>query len=152
MKLLEIGEKLPNLFLFDQNSTEIRLHDYIGKPLVIFFYPKDHTPVCTIEACSFRDNLEEFNDLNTKIFGISSDSPASHLGFANKYQLDFALLSDPGHEAEKAFGVKRNLFGLLAQRVTFIINSVGEVAHVFSSQFNGKKHIKEALKAIHASN
>jgi len=148
MKLIAIGDKLPNLTLFDQNSLEINLHDYIGQPLVIFFYPKDHTPVCTIEACFFDDHLDEFNQLNAKIFGISSDSPASHLGFANKYGLGYSLLSDPNHQAVRAFGVKKKLFGLLSQRVTFVINANGEVAHVFSSQFNGKKHIREALLGV----
>lgn len=147
---LQIGELLPEFSLADQNGQVISIKDFIGRPLVIFFYPKDDTPVCTIEACSFEANYNEFKDLDAEVFGISADSVASHKRFATKHQLTFKLLSDANNEVEKLFGVKRNLFGLLQERVTFIFDKKGVLIHLFQSQLNGKKHIKEALSALKA--
>lgn len=143
------GELLPDITLLNEDGEKTRLHDYIGKnPLVIYFYPKNETPGCTKEACTFRDQFEEFEEINAKIFGISSDSVASHKRFAFKYQLKFQLLSDKGRKAEKAFGVKRSLLGLLPGRVTFVFDIEGRLIHEFNSSFQPDRHIKEALDAL----
>lgn len=148
---LKIGDDLPHFELQDQHGELVSIKDSMGKPLVIFFYPKDNTPVCTIEACTFESNYNEFKDLNAAVFGISADSVKSHSKFAAKHGLTFQLLSDTKHEVERQFGVKRNLLGLLQERITFIFDSQGKLMHVFQSQFNGKKHITEALAALRSS-
>lgn len=145
---LSVGSNLPDFTLDDQDGKPVRIHDYLGKPLVIYFYPKDDTPVCTIEACSFEANYNEFKELDAEVFGISADSVASHKKFAARHGLTFKLLSDSEKVVEKTFGVKRNLFGLLQERITFIFDKQGKLIHTFQSQFNGKKHIREALTAL----
>ncbi len=116
------------------------------KPCVIFFYPKDDSPVCTIEACSFRDNFADFSDLGVKVIGINSGSPESHKAFKLKHRLPFTLLSDPGNTVAKSFGVKNVLF--LTGRETFIVNGEGLIVHRFRSMLRGKQHVTQALKAI----
>ncbi|MEO9964941.1 MAG: peroxiredoxin [Reichenbachiella sp.] len=148
---LQIGDLIPEFTLADQDNQEVAIRDYIGRPLVIFFYPKDDTPVCTIEACSFEANYNEFKNLDAEVFGISADSIKSHKRFATKHGLTFKLLSDSQKEVEQLFGIKRNLFGLLLERITFIFDREGRLLHRFQSQFNGKKHIKEALAALQDS-
>lgn len=148
MEKIKIGDSIPTFALLDQNNVEVKIKDKVGAPLVIYFYPKDDTPGCTREACGFRDDFEDFNDLGAEIFGISSDSPKSHKRFAEKYKLNFTLLSDSKKEVEKLFGVKRNLFGLLLERVTFVVDKEGIVRHIFNSQFEAKKHVKEALNIV----
>ena len=147
--MLEKGEKIPELTLLDQDENEVHLHSLIGDhPLVIYFYPKDETPGCTAEACSFRDHFEDFREYGASVYGISADSPRSHRNFIKRHQLNFSLLSDENRAAEKAFGVPRNLFGLLPGRVTFIIDRDGTIQHTFNSAMNPTKHIKEALKKL----
>lgn len=146
--MLEIGKKLPDLSLEDENNEMIRLHDHTGIPMVIYFYPKDDTPGCTAEACSFRDSYEDFMELGAVVYGISADSPASHKRFKEKHRLNFSLLTDRKKQAEKAFKVPRNLFGLLPGRVTFIVDREGKIAHHFNSALNPQKHIDESLKAL----
>lgn len=145
---LKAGAQLPDFTLDDQDGNPVRIHEYLGKPIVIYFYPKDDTPVCTIEACSFEANYNEFKALDAEVFGISTDSVASHKKFATRHGLTFKLLSDSKRSVEKIFGVKRNLFGLLQERITFIFDRNGKLIHTFQSQFNGKKHIREALAAL----
>ncbi|MEO9802916.1 MAG: peroxiredoxin [Reichenbachiella sp.] len=149
---LQIGELLPGFSLADQDDQMIAIQDFVGRPLVIFFYPKDDTPVCTIEACTFESNYNEFKNLDAEVFGISADSVNSHKRFATKHGLTFKLLSDSKNEVEKLFGVKRNLFGLLQERITFIFDEKGILIHSFQSQLNGKKHIREALLALKNAN
>jgi peroxiredoxin Q/BCP len=148
MGKIKIGDSIPTFTLLDQNNVEIKIKNKVGTPLVIYFYPKDDTPVCTREACGFRDDFGDFADLGAEIFGISSDSPRSHKRFAEKYRLNFTLLSDSKKEVEKLFGVKRNLFGLLLERVTFVVDKEGIVRHIFNSQFEAKKHVQEALNIL----
>ncbi len=146
---LTLGKTLPDLTLYDQAGTKTRLLDQIGEnPLVIYFYPKDDTPGCTAEACSFRDHYEEFEKFGAKIIGISTDSVESHAAFAKKYHLNFTLLSDPQRIAEKKFGVERNLFGFIPGRVTFVFDKEGTLVYKFSSAVMATKHISEALKAL----
>jgi len=147
--MLKKNTSLPNIELKDENGDLVRLHDHLSKDnLVVYFYPKDETPGCTAEACSFRDNFEEFKDHGAVVYGISADSPASHKKFKERHRLNFSLLSDPKRTAEKVFKVPRNLFGLLPGRVTFVFNKEGKLVHSFESALNATKHIKESLKAL----
>ncbi|WP_221409037.1 peroxiredoxin [Reichenbachiella versicolor] len=139
---------MPAFKLLDQNKEEVESSSLLGKKTVIFFYPKDETPVCTAEACSFQSEYETFNDLNAQVIGISADSPESHANFALKHGLKYTLLSDEDKSVEASFGLKRSFFGLMAQRVTFIFDEDGILIEVFESRFNGKKHMQEALKTL----
>lgn len=146
---LEVGDTIPNFTLLDQDSTEVNIADHLnGDPIVIYFYPKDDTPGCTREACSFRDSYEAFTDEGVKVFGISSDSPSKHKKFAEKYRLPFTLLADVGGAIRKQFGVKGDLFGLIPGRVTFVIDGNGVIRHIFDSQTRAEAHMEESLAAI----
>ena len=146
---LQVGDKVPEFSLPDQNGEIFNIADYLGKnPMVIYFYPKDDTPGCTKEACSFRDSFEEFTDRNVQVIGISADDVESHRNFAKKYNLPFTLLADTKNEVRKLFGVKSNLMGLIPGRVTYVIDSSGKVIYIFESQFKATQHIREALQAI----
>ena len=148
-KPLSVGDMVPEFSLLDQNGDEFKIGDHLGRnAMVIYFYPKDDTPGCTKEACSFRDSFEEFTDRNVQVIGISADSVESHLDFAKKYNLPFTLLADTRNEVRKLFGVKSNLMGLIPGRVTYVIDKSGQVIYVFESQFKATKHISEALHAL----
>ncbi len=150
--MLKEGNLIPDISLKDDEGETVRLHDYIGQsPLVIYFYPKDDTPGCTIEACGFRDYNDDFQEVGAKVFGISGDSEESHRKFKKKYRLNFSLLSDIHRKAEKAFGVKRNLLGLLPGRVTFVTDLEGRIILVFDSALNPRKHVQEALNKLRGS-
>jgi peroxiredoxin Q/BCP len=114
---------------------------------VLYFYPKDDTPGCTVESCSFRDSYEAFKDIGAEVIGISSDSPESHQKFAQKHNLPFTLLSDSDSAVRKVYGVPATL-GLLPGRVTFVIDQAGLIRHMFNSQFNPKAHVEEAMKVL----
>lgn len=153
MNKVKSGSKIPNFSLKNQDNELIHISDYVGKKnLVIYFYPKDDTPGCTAEACSFRDEYEDFKLLNAEVIGISADSPESHKNFANKHNLSFTLLSDDDNKLRKLFGVPTNLLGLLPGRVTYIADKKGVVNHVFNSQLNAKKHVSEAKKILNEMN
>jgi len=144
-----VGTKMPHFELQDQEEKWIHSASLTGKSnLVVYFYPKDDTPGCTAEACSFRDSFEIFQDYECKVIGISADSPESHQQFAEKHKLPFTLLSDPDNKIRNQFGVPRNLFGLLPGRVTYIIDRNGIIRHVFNAQFQATKHIHESLEAL----
>ena len=118
-----------------------------GKIVVLYFYPKDDTPGCTAEACSFRDHYEVLKAAGAEVVGVSSDDVHAHEAFGAKYQLPFVLLSDPGGQVRASYGVKRSL-GLIDGRVTFVIDRRGIVRHAFSSQLRPKKHVDEALRIL----
>ena len=146
---LQIGDNCPIFTLPNQHNQLINIHELIGqKNLVIYFYPKDETPGCTKEACTFRDSYEEFKDLGCEVIGISSDSVEDHLKFAEKHHLTFTLLADTKKDVRKAFGVPSNLFGLIPGRVTYIIDKTGCVRGIFNSQTNPLGHIKSALNIL----
>ena len=148
-KGLEIGDKLPAFSLSDQNGEIFSSTDYIGKTaMVIYFYPKDDTSGCTKEACKFRDNYENFTDLDVKIVGISGDSIESHKNFADKYNLPFTLLADTQNEVRKLFGVPGTLFGAIPGRVTYVIDKEGKVIQIYNSMIKAENHIDIALKAL----
>ncbi len=149
MKKIEIGSQIPIFELYDQNGELFILETVLGKKnLVIFFYPKDDSPGCTKEACSFRDQFEVFVDADAMIIGISSQSVESHMEFAKKHRLNYTLLSDVGNKVRKSFGVPASLFGLIPGRVTYVINKEGEIAYLFNSQIQAKKHVHEALRIL----
>jgi peroxiredoxin Q/BCP len=141
------GKPAPDFTLQDQNGTEVTLSSLRGQWTIVYFYPKDDTPGCTAESCSFRDSYEAFTDVGARVVGISSDSVASHKAFAEKYNLPFTLLADTGGSVRKEWGVGRTL-GLIPGRVTYVIDPEGVVKRRFSSQFSPKKHIDEALAVI----
>ena len=145
---LKIGDSVPDFTLKDQNGKDFHLKDYIGKKnLVIYFYPKDDTPGCTKEACKFRDEFQDFTDLDAMVIGISSDSVESHKAFAQKYHLPFSLLADTDKKVRKAFGVPK-FSGLFPGRVTYIINKSGKVVYIFNSMNKAEKHIEEAKRIL----
>ena len=143
---LKIGDQIPPFSLKDQNGN-LRSSNKINKSLVLFFYPKDDTPGCTIEACGFRDKYDLFKILGAEVWGISNGSTQSHLEFANKNKLQYPLLCDQNNILRKKFGVPKKL-GFIEGRVTYIINSQGIIKHIFEDLINGPAHIKEAVKAL----
>lgn len=143
------GSKVPPFTLQDQDGKTFDVTTLLGKqPLVIYFYPKDETSVCTKEACSFRDAFEEFKQYGATVIGISSDGVASHKKFAANHQLPFTLLSDPDNKVRKLFGVPKTF--VLPGRVTYVVDKNGVVIHTFNSMRDGEKHVTEALHALKA--
>lgn len=133
--MLEIGMKAPDFTLFDKDGNAVSLSDFIGKKVVLYFYPKDNTPGCTRQACAFAGAYEAFKQKNVEVIGISRDSVASHVKFAEKYNLLFTLLSDPELVAIQAYGVwqEKKLYGKVSMgvvRTTFIIDEQGNIEHV----------------------
>jgi peroxiredoxin Q/BCP len=146
---VKIGSKIPSFTLSDQNGKLFDINSVLGKKnLVIYFYPKDDTPGCTAQACSFRDQFEVFKEADAVIIGISGQSVESHKEFAIKHRLTFTLLSDEGNKIRKRFGVPTNLFGLLPGRVTYIADKTGKVIYIFNSQMQVTKHVNEALRIL----
>tara|TARA_Y100001968_G_scaffold176456_1_gene161676 strand:- start:1218 stop:1673 length:456 start_codon:yes stop_codon:yes gene_type:complete len=144
---LRIGCEIPDFSLIDQ-SGKIRSNKEIkGKPFVLFFYPKDDTPGCTIEACGFRDKYDLFKVLGAEVWGISNGESSSHLEFASKNNLPYPLLCDKDNLLRRKFGVPKFL-GLLEGRVTYVIDSKGVICHIFEDLLNGPAHIKEALRVL----
>jgi peroxiredoxin Q/BCP len=147
---VDVGSKAPNFTLPSQSGELVSFRDSLGeKPVVLFFYPKDDTPGCTKEACTFRDEYEQFSELDTEVIGISSDSVDSHKSFAKKHNLPFTLLSDKGEKVRRLYNVP-NTFGLFPGRVTYVIDQEAIVRHVFSSQIGVERHVQEALEALHS--
>ena len=146
---IQSGDKCPIFSLPDQNGQQVNIADLIGKKiLAIYFYPKDETPGCTKEACSFRDSYEDFKDLGCEVIGISSDSVATHKKFEQQHRLNFLLLADTKKDVRKAFGVPPNLFGLIPGRVTYVVDLNGTVRGIFNSLTNAEGHIREALRMV----
>ena len=145
---LKIGDVLPNFTAIDTNGNTFNSETIIGKqPAVIYFYPKDDTPGCTAQACSFRDQYEDFKNLGAEVIGISSDTIESHQKFAKRYKLPFLLLSDSDKKIRKLFGVPSDLFGLLPGRVTYVIDKNGIIKLVFNAM-SSKIHITKALAIL----
>lgn len=148
MKSLEVGDKAPEFQLFNQNGKLVDISKFIGvKPLIIYFYPKNFTPGCTAQACSFRDEFADFSNSGAAVFGISTDSVNSHNRFSKKHNLPFDTLADQKGKIRKLYGVKADLFGLLPGRETFIIDSEGILKMRFHSMAAGK-HIPKALEVL----
>ncbi len=142
-----LDEVAPDFSLKDQNGKTVKLSDYKGKKnVVVYFYPKDNTPICTKESCSFRDAYEKFKDMGAEVIGISSDSVESHKNFAKEHKLPFTLLSDVNSELREAWGVPKTA-KILPGRVTYVIDKKGVVKHIFNSAMDSTKHMEEA-KAV----
>ena len=144
-----VNTKFPQFNLYDDKRKIVTEEDFSGKWNVIFFYPKDESPGCTIQSCSFRDKYEEFNNLGVQIFGVSSDSVSSHKRFKEKYNLQYSLLSDEAGELAKSLVLKKNL-GILHARVTLIVGPQGMITYVHTSQLGVTGHVRKALKEIKA--
>ncbi|WP_306353521.1 peroxiredoxin [Flavobacterium sp. '19STA2R22 D10 B1'] len=146
--MIKEGDKIPVFTAKTADGKDFNSAEALqNKVIVLYFYPKDDTPGCTLQACSFRDQYEEFTDLGAEVIGISSDSEKSHQAFAEKHKLPFVLLSDSDKKIRKLFGVPTNLFGLLPGRVTYVIDKNGIVQLMFDSMLAGK-HLPKALEAV----
>ena len=146
-RALASGDPAPLIALRDQNGVERRSDQLDGKALVLFFYPKDDTPGCTIEACAFRDSHTELEALGATVWGVSADDAVSHQRFAARHQLPYPLLVDQGNALRRAFGVPAVL-GLLPGRVTYVIDAGGTIRHVFNNLLDGAAHRREAIDAL----
>ncbi len=144
---LQVGDKIPQFRLLDQSGQYRTNKEFSGKPLVLFFYPKDDTPGCTIEVCGFRDKYDLFIALGAKVCGISNGNEESHFVFSNKNKLQYPLLCDENNSLRKAFGVKKFL-GMIDGRVTYIIDSNGIIRYIYEDLLDGSAHIKESIKAL----
>jgi peroxiredoxin Q/BCP len=147
---IQIGDKLPSFKATKQDGTDFESASIHEKPVVIYFYPKDFTPGCTTQACSFRDAYQDFQDLGAEVIGVSGDSATSHQNFQQKYKLPFILLSDADRKLRRLFGVPNALFGLLQGRVTYVFDAKGYCIYIFDS-ISAKNHITKALEAIKKS-
>lgn len=141
------GDRAPQISLADAHGVERRSEALAGQALVLFFYPKDDTPGCTMEACAFRDSYADLQALGAEVWGVSGDDARSHQRFAAKHQLPFPLLVDKGNALRKAFGVPAVL-GLLPGRVTYVIDGSGVIRHVFNNLLDGPAHRREALAVL----
>jgi len=148
---IRAGDVAPDFTLPSQDGSQVTLKALLGKgPVVLYFYPKDDTPGCTAEACSFRDAYEDFKEAGAEVVGISSDSAGAHKDFVEKHRLPFVLVSDEGGKVRKRYGVPSTL-GLFPGRVTYVIDAAGVVRHVFNSQMNPTRHVREALEVLRSS-
>ena len=149
---LKIGTKAPEINLKSTNGKRFILSDEMkGKPCIIYFYPKDFTPGCTEEACTFRDAFSEFRDLEVDVFGISRDTIASHLKFKAAHNLPFELLSDMDGKICKAYDALVPIIAL-PKRVTYLLDENHSVAAVYQDMFGAKKHIEKMLKEMNSAN
>ena len=149
---LKVGDKAPSFKLKNQDGKVISLADLKGKPIVLYFYPKDDTPGCTKEACNFRDEFPKFGKMKAEIIGVSIDSVESHKKFANKYKLPFSLLSDEKKEVVEKYGVwqEKSMYGkkyMGIVRTTFIIDTEGKINKIFP-KVKVEEHNKEVMEAL----
>ncbi len=151
MKTLKPGDKAPELEGTDQNGQTVKMTDYLGKKLIVYFYPKDNTPGCTAEACNLRDNYDLLLEKGFSILGISADSEKTHKGFATKHNLPFPLIADTDKKFIEAFGVwgpkkfmGRTFDGI--HRITFVVSEDGVIEKVFEKVAT-KKHAEQILEA-----
>ncbi len=148
MKSVETGDQAPDFTLPSQTGEDVTLSGLRGEStVVLYFYPKDETPGCTREACSFRDSYEDFVDAGAVVVGVSADTVSSHESFADGHELPFTLLADESNQVRKLYGVPKTL-GLLPGRVTYVIDKQGYVRHVFNSQLFFDRHVSEALATV----
>lgn len=148
MSELDVGDPAPDIAMSTHNGDTISLATFQGKqPVVVFFYPKDGTTICTKEACSFRDAYEDFTAEGAAVIGVSGDTASSHQTFASEHRLPFLLVSDTDGSVRRAFGVPKAM-GLLPGRVTYVIDKVGIIRHRFISQLSADRHVTEALQVV----
>ncbi|MBL7959183.1 thioredoxin-dependent thiol peroxidase [bacterium] len=150
--MLKVGQKAPDFRLSDTNGNEIVLSSFIGRKVVLFFYPKDDTPGCTKEACSFNAGIKKFEKQKIAVFGISPDDMKSHRKFTEKFDLSFPLLSDIGHKVAEKYGAwgKKKLYGREYEgviRSTFLIDEKGNIEYIFD-KVKVDIHADEVLEVI----
>lgn len=150
--MIQVGMQAPNFTLLDQNNNQVSLSDFLGKKVVVYFYPKDHTPGCTTQACAFRDAYDGFREKDIVVIGISKDDVDSHKKFIKDYELPFILLADPNLEAIKAYDVwkEKKMFGKVSMgvtRSTFVIDEEGKIMKVFL-RANPDTNAKDILEFI----
>lgn len=144
-KLPKVGDTAPTFSLVDQSGKIRKLEDYLGKWVVLYFYPKDDTPGCTKEACSFRDDLKQLEKLGAQIIGVSVDDSESHAKFASKYHLPFPLLADQDAKVAESYGAVNNLLIIkIAKRYTFLIDPSGKIARVYLD-IDTSRHSQEII-------
>jgi peroxiredoxin Q/BCP len=149
---LKIGDKAPDFSAVTNGGVKVSLSDFAGKPVILYFYPRDDTPGCTTEACSFRDNFSEFQKRGVVVLGVSTDSAQSHDKFVEKFKLPFPLLADEDKKIVQAYGVwgKKSFLGRKYEgtmRVTFLIDGDGRIKNIWP-KVKPDKHIAEILTAI----
>ena len=145
---VKVGDKAPDFTLPSQMGDNVKLSEYFGKKnVVLYFYPKDESPGCTKEACSFRDNYQELTSLGAEVLGVSGQSIESHKSFATHYGLPFILLSELDNKVRELYGVPSTM-GVLPGRVTYVIDKQGVVRSIFVVQTQAERHVEEAKKAL----
>ncbi len=144
VNLLKVGTKAPDFEAVDQDGKTVRLSDFKGKPVVLYFYPKDDTPGCTAEACNFRDKMDNFEKNGIKVLGVSVDGDKSHKKFEQKYNLNFTLVSDSKKDISKKYGV---LGERAASRVTYLLDHDGKIAYIYP-KVSPKEHAVEVFNKI----
>lgn len=155
---LQVGDKAPYILGFDQNGNEIKLADFSGKKLVLYFYPKDNTPGCTAQACSLRDDYTALKEKGYEILGVSADSAASHQKFIAKYELPFNLIADTDKSLAEKFGTwgEKKMYGrayMGMYRTTFLIDENGVIERIFSpKEIKTKEHGKQILAFLSTNN
>lgn len=153
-KLLKVGAKAPAFSLKNTEGKTVKLSDFKGKKVALYFYPKDMTPGCTVEACGFRDDYAQLKKRGVEVLGVSGDDQASHQKFTEKYSLPFTLLSDPTHEMMEKYGAwgEKNMYGkkfMGVLRITYIIDEEGKIARVFG-KVKTDNHSKDVIAAVDA--
>ncbi|MEM0074379.1 MAG: thioredoxin-dependent thiol peroxidase [Candidatus Micrarchaeaceae archaeon] len=147
--MAEEGDKAPDFELVGNDNKKHTLSEFKGKRVVVYFYPKDNTPGCTAEACSFRDSIKEVRSLGAEVIGISKDTIESHSKFSGKYSLNFLLLSDPNSKTIKAFGAygSRGIFGFGTLRKTYVIGTDGKIERIFEN-IKPEEHAKKVIEYL----
>jgi peroxiredoxin Q/BCP len=143
---MKVGDAMPETMLVGE-AGPVQLREHVGKALVVYFYPKDETYGCTAEACSFRDQYEDFVAAGAEVIGVSRDDAGSHKSFKEHHKLPFTLLTDPDGKVADAWGVKKTL-GVMPGRVTFVFDKAGVLRHRFDSQLRFGRHVDEALEMV----
>lgn len=151
---LEAGKKAPSFHLLDQNEKKVKLSDYEGRKLLVYFYPKANTPGCTTQSCNLRDASEDFSGLGVDVVGISPDKPSAQLKFDQKHSLGFPLLSDPDHKTAKAFGAfgEKKMYGKTYEgilRSSFLIDEQGKIIEAWY-KVSPKDTVPKAMAALEA--
>jgi peroxiredoxin Q/BCP len=152
MAELKVGQKAPDFTLADDSGQKVKLSDFKGKKVVLYFYPKDDTPGCTKEACSFRDGFAEIKSRGAIVLGVSADSVDSHKKFKSKFELNFPLLADPDKKMIENYGVwkEKSMYGrkyMGIERTTFVIDPQGKISHIFP-KVKVAEHYDEVLEAL----
>lgn len=148
MREIEVGDDLPEFSLKNQHNELINSKDWIGAPVVVYFYPSDFTRFCTAQACSFRNHFDDFKNFNVRIVGISFNTVKSHERFAKEHQLPYTILSDTNNKVRNIFGVPKGLLGMGLGRVTYVFDAKGKLVFRYQADFKAKEHMLKALEIV----